>query len=360
MGFWSFAYRILPDAWFNGISLRTYTGIMLISSIRARRRERSLRKALKRLKTKYTPDTIARLYEKYSSAKKLSAWRENRRIRKFQQKLDSFVTNFILDYQIFRAYYLDVLKLVSQSLISNKRESKREFTDVEMIFQEIESKKEQLIFPFREIEIFKGQLHTLLNDLMKDIRNDELSDIRVQKGSYPSSVSFLSFFSIKARWSRIKLFRKEKKQIKKLGKNLQFYDEFKSRIKNEIKSGQIQQDFLFLLIEFFKRVDEADARLEEIKQDLEIVIKKLEDEVKNVRQALTNILQLLRNEPQIKNNPTFSKIEQDISQLEAVTKQIVQQDFKNTEALRLNLQTVLEEGQSLLEQMERQSIKVAA
>ena len=126
MGLWQFIYRFVPDVWFKGINLRSYTGIMLVNSIKLRRRDRRLRKALNRLKTKYTPDVIASLYRKYSSTKKLSPKRESRNIRKFQSKLAQFVESFIYDYQIFRAYYLDVLHLISQSLLSGKRESKKE------------------------------------------------------------------------------------------------------------------------------------------------------------------------------------------------------------------------------------------
>ena len=134
MGFLSFLYRFVPDVWFKGMNLRSYTGIMLVNSIRLRRRDRRLRKALNRLKTKYTPDVIAKLYKRYSSTKKLSPARENRNIRKFQSKLAKFVESFMYDYQAFRAYYLDVLRLISQSLLSGKRESKGKFTDIKTLF----------------------------------------------------------------------------------------------------------------------------------------------------------------------------------------------------------------------------------
>ena len=341
MGFWSFIYRFIPDVWFNGISLRSYTGVMLINSIRLRRRDRKLRKAFKRLKTKYTPDRIARLYEKYSSVEKSSPRKDERRRRKFEEKLNDFILNFLHDYQIFRTYYLDALQLISQSLLGSKRESKREFTEVEVLFAELEKNRGQLVFPSREIEIFKGQLHSLLHDLMKDLRFDEQSDMRVGRGSYPTSISFFSFLSPKKWWSMRKLYRREKKEVKILGKDLQFYDQLYARINQELQSGEVRQDFLFLLINFFKRVDIADKKMEDIKQDLEVVLKKLWDEVEAVKISLKTILQLLKNEPQIKDNPQFAKIEEDIAQMEKLFQEILRQDFKNTEALRILLQAVL-------------------
>ena len=359
MGFWQFVYSFIPDVWFKGMNLRSYTGIMLVNSIRLRRRDRRLRKALNRLKTKYTPDTIANLYRRYSSTNKLSPAKESRNIRKFQNKLAKFVESFIYDYQVFRAYYLDVLRLISQSLLSGKRESKGKFTDIETLFAELETKRNELVFPYREIQVFKGQLGSLLRDLMKDIRMDERSDIMVGRGSYPASVSFISFLSPARWWSRRKIIRKEKKAIRRLGKDLAFYDQIYARINQELQAG-VRQDFLFLLIEFFKRVDVADRRLEEIKQDLEIILKKLWDDVESVKKSLNNILTLLKNEPQIKDNAQFGRMEQDILQLEKTFQELIKQDFKNTEALRIMLQEALREGNVIMAEMEEQSMKIAA
>lgn len=355
MGIWSFIYRFVPDVWFQGISLRSYTGIMLISAIRARRRDRKLRKALNRLKTKYTSDKIATIYKKYSSVEKGSPRKEERRRRKFQRKLDKFVANFMQDYLVARMYYLDALKLISQSLLSSKRESKQQFTEVEVLFADIEKNLTQLIFPRREIQIFKGQLHQLLYDLMADIRLDERSDVMVARGSYPASISsFFSFLSRKTRWKRVKLWRKERKQVKLLGMDEKFLQDLNARLNQELQSG-VRQDFLFMLIEFFKRVDVADKRNEEIKQDLMTILKKLWDDVEDVKKALGNILNLLRNEPQIKDNPQFAKVQEDIAALERTYQEILKQDFKNTEALRIMLQTVLQEGDVTMQQLERQA-----
>ncbi len=359
MGFWSFIYRLFPGEWFNGISIRSYTGLMLVNSIKIRRRDRRLRKASQRLTTKYTPEAISDLYKKYSSAKKLSPWKGEANQRKFQGKLDIFVSSFLNDYQIFRSYYLDILRLISQSLLSNKRQDKKDFTDIEVLFAELENRKNELIFPLGEVQVFRGQLDELLRDLVKDIRMDEKSDIIVGRGGYPASVSFFSFFSPARWWSRRKILRKEKKAVKRLGKELAFYDQLYAKISQELQTG-VRQDFLFLLIELFKRVDVADKRLEEIKQDLEIILKKLWDDVEGVKKSLNNILTLLRNEPQIKNNPEFGKIEQDIQELEKTFQEIIKQDFKNTEALRIMLGDVLEEGNVIMGEMQQQSTKIAA
>jgi len=356
MGFWSFLYSLVPDVWFKGITLRSYTGIMLINSIKLRRRDRKLRRALIRLKNNYTPDIIANLYRKYSSVEKLSPSSDQRRLRKFQQKLANLVNNFLNDYAEFRVYYLDALQLIAQSLLGDKRESYKEFTDIESLFAQLEAKRSELIFPMREIEAFKGQIVQLLNDISRDIRADELSDERVARGSYPAGVSIFSF---KRLWSRAKLYRKEKKEIKRLGKNMQLYEQLYNRILQELQIG-VQQDFLFLLIEVFKRVDIADKRLEEIKQDLEIVLERLRTEVENVKISLHNILTLLRNEPQIKSNPQLSQIDADLSKLEGIFNQIIRQDFKNTEALRKKLQQLTQERNVVIAEMEEQAMKIAA
>ncbi len=359
MGFWSFVYGFIPDVWFSGMNLRSYTGVILVNSIRARRRDRTLMKALNRLKRKYTPDKLAELYEQYSSAKKLSSRKEEKNRRKFERKLEKFINNFVNDYQIFRSYYLDALRLIFQSLLSGKRESKREFTDVEILFAELEKNKNQLIFPYKEIQLFKGQLRQLLLDLSNDIRSDELSDRRLEKGGYPVGVSYFSFFSPKRRWSRRKVYRKEKREVKVLGKELSFYEKLLDKINQELQSG-VRQDFLFLLIEFFKRVDIADKRMENIKQDLELILKKLWDEVENVKKSLNSILTLLRNEPQIKENPELNKVGEDISRLEEVFQRIIKQDFKNTEALRVMLDIVLKEGNVVMAEIEEQAMKLQA
>ena len=356
MGLWSFVYSIIPDVWFKGMTLRSYTGVMLVNSIKLRRRDRRLRKALKRLNKKYTPDRIANLYKKYSRVEKESPSKEQKRLRKFQKKLGKLVNNFLNDYAEFRAYYLDTLQLIAQSLLGGKRESYKEFTGIEALFAQLEAKKSELIFPMREIETFKGQIAKLLRDIARDIRMDELSDIRVERGGYPAG---LSVFAFKRWWSRAKLYRKEKREIKRLGRNLELYEQIYNRVLQELQSG-VQQDFLFLLIEVFKRVDVADKRLEEIKQDLMIVLKRLSEEVTNVKNSLHNLLTLLRNESQIKNNPQFAKIEEDITKLENIFKQMVQQDFKNTEALRKKLNEMLQESNVVIAEMQEQAMKIAA
>ena len=349
MGFLSFIHGFVPDVWFQGMTLRSYTGVMLINSIRLRRRDRKLRRSLKRLKSKYTPDRIARIYNKYSNAKKLSARKEQRNKRKFENELNNLISSFIYDYAQFRAYYLDALKLISQSLISDKRENFREITSIEALFVELDKKRQDLKFPFREVETFKDQVVELLEDISHDIREDESSDIRVQKGGYPAGISRFSF---RKWWSKRKIYRKEKKEIRKVGKNLELFEQLYNKILQELQSGP-RQDFLFLLIEVFKRVDIADDRLENIKEDLMLVLKKLHDEVEGVKNALHSFLELLRNEPQIKNNSQLANMEYDIKKLEELLITIPQQDFKNTEALKKELGKLLQEGNLIIREMEQ-------
>jgi len=350
MGLWSFFYTLFPGDWFKGVQIRSYTALMLVNAIKIRRRDRTLRKASKRLTTKYTPKVIEDLNKRYLGAKNS---------QKFQNKLNQFISNFLTDYNTFRAYYLFVLTLISQSLLGSKRQGSKDFTDIESLFAELESKRTDLIFPPGAVQAFRGELGKVLRDLIKDIRMDERSDIMVGRGGYPASISFFSFLSPVRWWSRRKIVRKEKKAVKRLGKNLAFYDQIYARINEELRTG-VRQDFLFLLIEFFKRVDLADKRLEEIKQDLELILKKLWDDVEDVKKSLSNILLLLRNEPQIKNNPEFGKIGQDIQGLETTFQEILKQDFKNTEALRKMLGEVLKEGNAIMAEMEQQAMKIAA
>ena len=359
MGFWSFLYRFVPDVWFEGMTLRSYTGVMLVNSIKSRRRDRILRWAANRLKREYTPEVIAKLYERYSKVEKLSPGREEKNRRKFEKKLDKFVANFIYDYKIFRMYYLDALQIISNSLLNDKRQGKKQFTDIEVLFAELKKNRTQLIFPHREIQIFKWQLRELLFDLKLNVRYDEQSDTSEARGGYPASVSFFSFLSPKKWWSRRKIYKKEKKEIRTLGQELKFYDMLYAKINEEIQKG-VRQDFLFVLIEFFKRVDIADKRLENIKQDLGLVLKKLWDEIEDVKKVLTDILNLLRNEPQIKDNNEFGKIQSDIAQLETTFREIIKQDFKNTEALKKILDEVLSESSIIMQELEEQSVKSAA
>lgn len=227
---------------------------------------------------------------------------------------------------------------------------------MEAVFAELERRRNELIFPTGEILIFKNQLRRLFEDITKDVRRDELSDIRVIKGGYPAGVSI---FSPKRFWRRAKAYRKEKKEIKKLGRDLELYEQVFSRIVDEFRSG-IRQDFLFLLIELFKRVDIADKRLEEIKQDLELVLKKLMEVLGDVKKTTAAVSTLLRNEPQLKAHPKFLQIQQDIEKIELAFKQILQGDFRNTEALRKKLKEVLEGESVVIEDMYKQALKLAA
>lgn len=356
MGFWSFLYKLVPDVWFRGMNLRSYTGIMLVNSIKLRRRDRKLRKALKRLKEKYNPDRVADLYKRYASTQKMSSWQEQRRIRKFQQKLDKLISDFTNDYLEFRLYFLDVLKLISQSLRADRRESYKEFNDVEALFAQIESKRSELVFPIKEVEAFKRHAAQLLRQIGKSIRTDELSDLRLERGGYPASTNIFSF---KRWWSRAKLYRKERKETKKLGKNMELYEELYNRIMQELESG-VRQDFLFLLIEAFKRVEMADKRLEEIKQDLMLVLHKLNEEIIHVQGCIAKILELFRNEPQVKNNAQFGKIKEDAEQFAKIIAQIPKNDFVNTEALRKKLGELFQGGNIVITEMEEQSRRLAA
>lgn len=198
MGFWSFVYGMLPDVWFKGMNLRSYTGIILVDSVKAKRRDRVLRRALRRLKKKYTADKIARIYQKYSNVSETNPKKMERNRAKFDAKLHGFIQNFLVDFQIVKAYTLYILRLIAQSLLSSRRESKSKFTNVEIIFAEMEKGVSQLKFPMREVQMFKAQLQRMLYDLEHNIRNDELSDLRVERGGYPVSISTLSFLSVKS------------------------------------------------------------------------------------------------------------------------------------------------------------------
>ena len=356
MGFWSFVYGALPDVWFKGMNLRSYTGIILVDSIKARRRDRVLRKALKRLKKKYTADKIGKLYQKYSNVKQTNPKKMERNRLKFDAKLKEFIQNFLADFRIAKAYTLDILRLIAQSLLSSRRESKSKLTNVEIIFAEMDKRVNELKFPMREVQMFKAQLQQMLYDLQRNIRNDELSDLRVERGGYPVSISTLSFLSVKRWWSRRKIFRKVKKESKKLNQKMAVFEQILARLNEELATGQIRQDFLFLVIEFCKLVDVEDASLENIKQDLDLILKKLEDELGDVEKSLTNLMTLLRNEPEIKADPEFGKAGQELSQLKQTIQQIPQQEFKNTEALRIMLKAVLQEEYKLLAEMEQQAI----
>jgi len=309
---------------------------------------------LRRLKKRYTPDKIAKLYRKYSSAKKLSPRRENRRRRKFQGKLNKLVTNFESDYWIFRDYQLHALALISQSLISDSREEYGEINTVEELFAELETKKEELIFPIGEVETFKGQVWRLLKDLLRNIHTDETSDIRLSKGGYPVGIHK---WSLKRFLSRVRLYRRERKEIKKLGQNLHLYAQLRARISQELSTG-VQQDFLFLLIEVIKRVEIADQRLESIKQDLQLVLVKLGEENEHINVITWRMLKLLRNEPLIKDRKTTERLQRAYDKWKEVFQLVIKQDFKNTEALRAKLKELSEEGNVVILEMEQQAREV--
>lgn len=361
MGFWDVFYSIVPDVWFRGMNLRSYTGIILIDSIKARRRDRALRRALKRLKKRYSADRLGKIQQTY--LKKLKS-KKPARIEKarieFQRKFQEFLQGFLTEWKIVKAYMLDALRLIAQSLLSSKREGKRELTDVERVFAGLEQRASELKFPLKGVVTFKGQLQRMLNDLQKNIRNDELSDLRLERGGYPVTVSLISFLSIRKWWSRRKAYKKVKNEARKLNQKLALYNPILARLMQEIQSGQIRQDFLFLVLEFCKLVDAADASLEEIKQDLDLVLKKLRDELEQSKTSMNNLLTLLRNEPEIKSNPEFTQVEQEIAQFEQIIQQIPKQDFRNTEALRRMLQNVLQEESKILPIMEGQARQLAA
>ncbi|MBI2653546.1 hypothetical protein HYX02_01920 [Candidatus Woesearchaeota archaeon] len=353
MGFWDFFYSIVPDVWFRGMNLRSYTGIILVDAIKGRRRDRALRVALKRIKKRYNADKLAGIYQKYSNVKQKNPAKMERARIKFERKLQEFMLSFVAEWKIVEAYFLDALKLIDQSLISSKREGKKELTDVEVVFAGLDKRANELKFPRREVVIFKGQLYQMLYDLQKSIRKDELSDLRLERGGYPVNVSAFSF---RIWWSRRKAYRKTRNEARKLNEKIQLLNQVLDRIIKQIQSGEIRQNLLFLVIEFCKLVDAADASLEEIKQDLELVLKKLRDELEQVKTSLNNLLLLLRNEPEIRANSEFTQIGQKIAQLEQVIQQIPRQDFRNTEALRVLLQMVLREEASLLPIMEKEAI----
>lgn len=353
MGFWDIFYRIFPDVWFKGMNLRSYTGIIIVDSIKARRRDRVLRRAIRRLKKRYSPDKLGKIENKYINIKQKDP---QKAIAQLDQDLRGFIQSFIFEYQIFRAYIRDVLELVDQSLLSGRREIHKELTDVEVVFILLERRANELKFPLRAVRAFESQLARMFLDLKHTIRNDELSDLRVERKGYPVSISALSFLSFRRLWSRRKIFRNERREARKLNRRLEVYLSILQRLEQELQSGQIRQDLLPLTVEFCKLLDAADASMERITDDLLLVLKKLGDELRDVKNSMNGILTLLRNEDEIRADPRFERISNDIMQLENGLSSISRRDFSNVEALRRLLGTLLTEESKIFAIMEQEAV----
>lgn len=353
MGFWDIFYRIFPDVWFKGMNLRSYTGIIIVDSIKIRRRDRVLRKAIRHLRKRYSPDKLGKIERKYIVTREKDP---QKAIAQLDQKLQQFIQKFLFEYHVFREYVLDVLGLVAQSLLSGRRETDKEMTDVEFVFALLERRANELKFPLGAVRAFESQLVYMLRNLKHAVRNEELSDLRVGKGGYPVSISSLSFFSFRRWWSRRKVLRKERKEARKLNKRLFIYMQALQRLEQELQSGQIRQDLLPLTIEFCKLVDAADASMEKITDDLLLILKKLGDELEDVKKSMEGILTLLRNEPEIRADPRFERIGGDIQYVEETLHSISKRDFRNVEALRALLGNLVREESRIFAVLEQEAV----
>lgn len=354
MGIKSFFYGFVPETWTTnwaqGMMLRSYTGVMLVNSIKAKRRDQILKWVLRQLSKKFTPDEIARIYEKYSSAKKSNVWGERWRTWRYNRRLTRFVEEFLYYLQMYKDYYIYVMNLIAQSFISGDRDEYKELIDVDAVFRGIWQKRGTLVFPRREVRRFRQQISELLWDLRKDLIKDATSTTRVQRGGYPAGVSIFS----PKRWrSRASLYRQERRQIRRLGREDEYYKELFDKVQNELGKG-VQQDFLFLLIELFKRVDVADRRLEQIKQDLQVILKRMFDELKQVDASLTKMFLLFQNDPRIR--PLLEAKKKDMENLKSLLSRVEQDKFKNVQALVTRLKQLTGESSAIMSAMEAKAV----
>lgn len=360
MGFWSFFQNFFPNVWFfRGIQLRSYTGVLLVNSIKLKRKDKTLRKVTKRLKEKYKPQKIEKLYNKYSKGGTISIRGSKEKLEMFRGELRYIANSFVEDYGIFRKYLVEVIKLINESTIIGKREQYREITQIEALFNEIDEKayerNESLVFPKGEVNKFREQLIRLIKDLRKDWNIEGLTPTRIERGKHPKGVNWWS----RLWWSsRPKIYRIERREIRKLDKDVQFYDELFARIIEELK-GDVRQDFLLMLIQLFRRVDIADRRLEEINTDLQEVVSRLKNELNEVKEGFFKFYQLLKNEPEIKRDPNLAKLEAvdpSLKELEKIIDNLERQEFKNAQALIKKLKPVYDGGSYLTEVLEKQAV----
>lgn len=360
MGFWSFFQNFFPNVWFfRGIQLRSYTGVLLVNSIKLKRKDKRLRKVTKRLREKYKPQKIGKLYNTYSRGGTISIRGSKEKLERFRAELRDIANSFVEDYRYFRMYLVEVIELINQSTIIGKREQYREITQIEELFNEIYEKayerNESLTFPKGEVNKFRKQLKILLEDLRKDWYIEGSTPTRIERGKHPKGVNWLS----RLWWSsRPKIYRMERHEIRKLDKDVQFYDELFNRIVEELK-GDVRQDFLLMLIQLFRRVDIADRRLESINKDLQEVVLRLKDELNEVKQGFIKFYQLLKNEPEIKRDPNLAKLEAvdpSLKELEEIIANLEKREFKNAQALIKRLKPVYYGGSYLTEVLEKQAV----
>ncbi|GEM_PF-5667152 len=347
MGIFSWMFQ---GVWTKGFNLRSYTGVMLVNSLRIKRTNRPLWRAYKRLKNNYNSEAIGRLFEKRAKAKaSLSAKKSLQTIESFQSDLEKLILNFRTDCNIFKEYMAYCFKGIQAIFVSGERQENKNIGEVGNLFLQMYAKRAQLVFPKTTVEKFKTESLKLLKHLEKGIAKEGSSTTRVQRGGHPAGVSI---FSPLRWWSLGKLYVKEKRTIRKLGRCMEFFDNLDNQLQAELAQG-VRQDFLLLFIELLKRADAADKRFEFIYLDLQEIVARLKKEVETVKLEVSNFLALLANEPAVQKKDYIALLQQDIQMLESYINNLEGNVYKNTQALLRNLRKIESDESGLMKVMQQ-------
>lgn len=362
MGFWSNVFSrirgstsgVIPDTWSaeftKGLQLRSFTGIMLVNSIEIRKRNKSLKWAVKQLETKFTPEAVQKIYDDLSSSTSKAGFFDRIRLWRYQRRIYYFVKEFQYVYSIFKDYYTYTIAKISAVFRGGAREEYTELDDLEAVLRGLYPKMDQLIFPSGEVKIFRWQMKALIDDLESNLREEETDETRVSRGGHPVGASIFSG----TRWKSTRsLIREELRKLVKMDLELRFYNRILNTIREELVSG-VRQDLLFLLIEFFKRLDLAQTKFRTVKRDLQEIAKRLNDEFNKVHTSVDKIFSLFQNDPRVKGE--LAAVKQNMEELAGLIRDIEKANFRNTESIRKRLRSIVGEDNELLSVLEQKAV----
>lgn len=349
MGFWSGVYskiikgslESIPDTWSaeftKDLHLRSFTAIMLVNSIEIRKKNKALKWAIIQLETKFTPTAVQKVYDDFSSksVESKTGFFAGIRLWRYQRRLRYFIKEFLYVHDIFRNYYSHTTSMISEVFRNGAKEKYTEIKDLESVLEGLYPKSDQLIFPKGEVINFRLQIKNLIDDLEKGLREEELDEKElVPRGAHPIGAGIFS----RTRWKSTKgLINEELKQLVKMYGQLKFYNKILNAIREELASG-VRQDLLFLLIEFFKRLDLVQKKFKIVQRDLQEIAKRLNDEVKKVHESVDKIFQLFQNDPNVKGE--VAKVKNDMDALGKLISDLESINFKNTESIIAQLRKI--------------------
>jgi hypothetical protein len=236
---------------------------------------------------KFGSEKIYALQRKYfkNSSKAISL----KNSQGFNSSMDRLINEYINDVIPFLKKYAEIFRVLKEIVKLDEQEEYATLQGVSRILNPILSRNKSLPVPPQSAADYDREIWLFINEVSSYVKKDWYDDNKLAVGAQP----VVGFFT---------KHRKDKKLVKgmikldnKLMKKYPQVESVKERLIREAESGNIEQDFLILFINYLKSEGKFEIMLESIRTEVKELIKKHIDEHNKVAMVGAQFKRLTEN-----------------------------------------------------------------